>query len=211
MFSDYSTCPTTLPCRSVCLDTLVTLSGTRPYRLRAWCKAVKSQPHFPRILAVRLLLSPVHQGMNIPSVLWGCAKFERPQRGIGAAIALDLGRRGANVVINYSTDKSKTAAEAVVLAIRESNPEASTVAVQTNISSSHGRQKLVDAAIAAGAGRNIDILVHNAGNGDDRYLEDLDEDFFDMQIGLNVKGNTKCNRYSRRRTDLCTKLQHRLF
>jgi hypothetical protein len=107
MFSDYSTCPTTLPCRSVWLDTLVTLSGTRPYRLRAWCKAVKSQPHFPRILAVRLLLSPVHQGMNIPSVLWGCAKFERPQRGIGAAIALDLGRRGANVVINYSTDKSR--------------------------------------------------------------------------------------------------------
>jgi 3-oxoacyl-[acyl-carrier protein] reductase len=100
------------------------------------------------------------------------------------------------VVINYSTDKSKAAAEAVILAIRASNPEANTVAVQTNISSSNGRQKLVDAAVAARAGRKIDILVHNADNGDDRYLEDLDEDFFDMQMGLNVKGDTKRDRYS---------------
>ncbi|KAM0713401.1 hypothetical protein Q7P37_010363 [Cladosporium fusiforme] len=111
-------------------------------------------------------------------------------RGIGAAIALDLGRRGANVIINYSTDKSKAAAEEVVKGIKSLNTDAQPVAVQSNISDAAGRQRLVDAAVAASPVQKIDILVHNAGNGDDRYLTDLDEEFFDMQIGLNVKAPT---------------------
>lgn len=109
-------------------------------------------------------------------------------RGIGAAIALDLGRRGANVIINYSTSKSKAAADEVVSGINTLNKDARPVAVQTDISNAAGRKLLVDTAVAASPASKIDILVHNAGNGDDRYLTDLDEDFFDMQMGLNVKG-----------------------
>lgn len=92
------------------------------------------------------------------------------------------------MVVNYSTDKSKSAAEDVVNGIKALNKDAQPVAMQCNISDAAGRQRLVDAAVAASPVQKIDILVHNAGNGDDRYLTDLDEQFFDMQMGLNVKG-----------------------
>ena len=39
-----------------------------------------------------------------------------------------------------------------------------------------------------GSNKEINILVHNAANGDDQYLPNITEDFYQMQNALNAKG-----------------------
>ena len=63
-----------------------------------------------------------------------------------------------------------------------------TAVVQASVVEKAGQQTLVDTALNLGLHQNIDILVHNAGNGDDRYLQDITEDFYQMQMDINVKG-----------------------
>jgi 3-oxoacyl-[acyl-carrier protein] reductase len=109
-------------------------------------------------------------------------------RGIGAGIASELGRRGANVVVNYTTEKSKAAAEALVEKISTSTSKARAVAVQGNVTDSADQKKMVEAALQLSPDREINILVHNAGHGDDCYLPDITEEFYQTQTDINVKG-----------------------
>ncbi|KAK4500007.1 hypothetical protein PRZ48_008193 [Zasmidium cellare] len=106
-------------------------------------------------------------------------------RGIGAGIAAELGRRGANVVLNYVTDRGAQAVNKVIATIKSEGGKA--VAVKGSVTEKVVRDDLIQAAVELSPSRNIDILVHNAGNGDDRYLVDINEEFFDMQVGINLK------------------------
>jgi 3-oxoacyl-[acyl-carrier protein] reductase len=72
-------------------------------------------------------------------------------RGIGRAIALELGRAGARVIVNYN--RSAEAAEALAA-------EIGGVAVQADVCSAEGADRLVAAAEALGG---LHILVNNAG------------------------------------------------
>jgi 3-oxoacyl-[acyl-carrier protein] reductase len=60
---------------------------------------------------------------------------------------------------------------------------------------------MVKTASQLSATQEINILVHNAGNGDDRYLADVDEEFYEMQTSINMKGIVPyailflCNRF----------------
>ena len=63
-----------------------------------------------------------------------------------------------------------------------------TACVQASVVEKAGQQALVDAAISLSPHKKIDIIVHNAGNGDDRYLQDITEEFYQMQMDINVKG-----------------------
>lgn len=47
---------------------------------------------------------------------------------------------------------------------------------------------LVKAALELGGKNEINILVHNAGHGDDCYLPDITEDFYQIQTDINMKG-----------------------
>lgn len=107
-------------------------------------------------------------------------------RGIGAGIALELGTRGANVVVNHASEKSAAAGASVVQAIEAHGGKAKLV--HADVSSAEGIQKLVDAAVALSPRRQIDILVHNAGHGDDAYLKDVTEGFYKIQTDINIKG-----------------------
>src|SRR5258706_15456351 len=100
-------------------------------------------------------------------------------RGIGAGIALELGKRGANVIVNHSSEKSAAAGAAVVKAIRAAGSKAALV--HANVVSASDIKKLVEAAVALSASGKIDILVHNAGHGDDCFLEDITEEFYTTQ------------------------------
>ncbi|KAI9037556.1 putative short-chain dehydrogenase [Aspergillus affinis] len=108
-------------------------------------------------------------------------------RGIGAAIGLELGRRGATVVITCSSEGSRQAAANVVDAIEQTGSKGKGILVRANITSATYRQELVDTAVAASPSGKIDILVHNAGDGDDCYLSDITDEFFDKQMGVNLK------------------------
>jgi 3-oxoacyl-[acyl-carrier protein] reductase len=109
------------------------------------------------------------------------------ERGIGAGIAFDLGILGANVVITHASSSSAAAGDAVVEAIRKTGSKA--VRIQADVvASSTGSKRIVEAATALSSSGKVDILVHNAGHGDDRYLEEIDEDFYTLQTNVNMKG-----------------------
>nr|HID13702.1 SDR family NAD(P)-dependent oxidoreductase [Anaerolineae bacterium] len=85
-------------------------------------------------------------------------------RGIGRAIALELARRGAHVVVNYN--RSAEAAAEVVAAIESAGGQG--LAVQADVGDFEQAAGLVQAALDT-FGR-IDILVNNAGTTRDQLL-----------------------------------------
>ncbi|KAI1610592.1 putative short-chain dehydrogenase [Exophiala viscosa] len=108
-------------------------------------------------------------------------------RGIGAAIAIHLGQRGANVLVNYTSDRSKEAADQV--GSKVSNSGARAAVIQADVSKSEGREAMVQRALElSGSERKIDILVHNAAVGDDCGLADLSDELYDRINDTNIKG-----------------------
>lgn len=103
-------------------------------------------------------------------------------KGIGAAIARDLASHGASVVVNYS--RSKTEADAVVKQITADGGNA--VAVQSDVSKVAEIRKLFADSLKAFG--HVDVLVNNAGVYDFRPIEAVDEEHFDRQYDINVKG-----------------------
>ncbi len=89
-------------------------------------------------------------------------------RGIGHAIAEELGQAGAKVVVNYV--KSKGPAEDLVAKLQQSgSPEA--VAIQADVSVPEQAARLIEETIQR-FGR-IDVLVNNAGINIDRSMKNL--------------------------------------
>lgn len=90
------------------------------------------------------------------------------------------------MVVNYTSERGAHAAEKVIESIRQHGSKASLV--QANVAKVGDLGKLVDAAIELSEGGKIDILVHNAGSGDDCYLADMTESFYESQSDINLKG-----------------------
>src|SRR5437667_3415495 len=102
-------------------------------------------------------------------------------RGIGRAIAEELGHEGARVVVNYA--KSKEAAEDLVARLQEDGLEA--LAVQADVSDVAQATRLIEEAVKR-FGR-IDVLVNNAGINIDRSLKNLAAEEWNkvIQVDLN--------------------------
>ncbi len=109
-------------------------------------------------------------------------------RGIGKAIAIELGKRGAKVVVNYS--KSAEGAEEAVAAIKAAGSEA--VAVQADVTDTKAAATLIKTA-ADTFGR-LDILVNNAGTTRDMLLAMMPEDDWDLVIRTNLKSAFNCSK-----------------
>ncbi|RSL40680.1 hypothetical protein CEP53_013221 [Fusarium sp. AF-6] len=107
-------------------------------------------------------------------------------RGIGAGIATLLGQRGANVVVNYVSDKSRERAEKVIKDIEAAGSKA--ILCQANVSDVDDLQKLVDAALKLSTTGKIEILVHNAAQGLEADLKDTTVDFYNQHFDCNVRG-----------------------
>ncbi len=102
-------------------------------------------------------------------------------RGLGAAIAEEMGSNGAHVVVNYS--RSKEPAEELVGKIEGNGSRA--IAVQADVSDPEQAQSLIDKAIEEF--NRIDVLVNNAGINIDRTLRKLSVEDWDtvIQVDLN--------------------------
>lgn len=109
-------------------------------------------------------------------------------RGIGRAIAIELAKRGAKVIVNYNA--SAGPAEEVVTAIKAADGEAS--AVQADVSRFGEAQALIKAATSA-YGR-LDILVNNAGTTRDNLLALMKEDDWDLVLATNLKSAFNCSK-----------------
>lgn len=109
-------------------------------------------------------------------------------RGIGRGIAIELGRRGAKVIVNYNT--SVDAAHEVVSLIQQAGSEA--VAAQADVSQYAAAQNLIKAAIDFGG--RLDILVNNAGTTRDMLLAMMPESDWDLVISMNLKSAYNCSK-----------------
>jgi len=103
-------------------------------------------------------------------------------RGIGAAIALDLANRGADVVITY--ERSAERAADVVRQIEAKGRRA--FAIQADSANADAVKKAVnDAAQKLGG---LDILVNNAGVAFGGALAEMPLEQIDKIIGVNIRG-----------------------
>ena len=109
-------------------------------------------------------------------------------RGIGKAIAEELGSRGASVVVNYHS--SAEGAEEVVAAVEKSGGQAK--AFQADVSNLQQAQELVKFAVEQFGG--LQILVNNAGIIRDGFIMLMKEDDFDDVIRTNLKGTFNCSK-----------------
>ncbi len=89
-------------------------------------------------------------------------------RGIGRAIAEELGRGGAQVVVNYSRSR-EAADDLVAWLLHNGSPQA--VPIQADVSDPVQAARLIEETISQ-FGR-IDVLVNNAGINIDRSLKNL--------------------------------------
>ena len=98
-------------------------------------------------------------------------------RGIGAAIAVELARAGADVVVHYRTrlDEAREVAEAVRACGRRSTLVQADVGSTTKI-----------ARLAKEAGQ-VDILINNAGIAKPQPLENITESDWDEVVDTNLK------------------------
>lgn len=108
-------------------------------------------------------------------------------KGIGAAIAKQLGAAGASVVVNYSS--SKEGAERVVADISKTCGKG--IAVQANVAKKEDIHRLF--AEAKTAFGRVDILVNNAGIYEFAPLENITEEHFRKMFDLNVLGLLLCS------------------
>jgi 3-oxoacyl-[acyl-carrier protein] reductase len=104
-------------------------------------------------------------------------------RGIGRAIAEELGRAGARVAVNYAANAA--AAEEVVAAIRGEGGEA--VAIAADVRDAEAASALVDQAEAA-FGDDLYNVVCNAGITRDNLMARISEDDYRDVIDVNLGG-----------------------
>jgi 3-oxoacyl-[acyl-carrier protein] reductase len=107
-------------------------------------------------------------------------------RGIGAAIAVALAEAGADVAVNFR--ERAEAAEKVAQQVRATGQRAHSVAADVSNSGDVARM-VKDVTQALGP---TDILINNAGIGNRRGLDDLNEAEWDRTIAVNLKSVFLC-------------------
>ena len=111
-------------------------------------------------------------------------------RGLGRAYALELGRRGAKVVVNdlggsvEGEAADQTPAEQVATEIRDAGGEA--IANYDSVSEYEGGYNMVKAAMDTWG--RLDIAICNAGILRDRAIHNMSEADWDAVIAVHLKG-----------------------
>ena len=113
-------------------------------------------------------------------------------RGIGKAIAMELARTGALVIVNYNGSREK--AEEVKAQIEAEGNQAEIR--QCNVADFKSCEDMFQEIISA-HGR-VDILVNNAGITRDGLLMKMSEEDFDAVVDTNLKGAFNCIRFASR-------------
>lgn len=111
-------------------------------------------------------------------------------RGIGAAIALEMARQGAAVVVNDlgagldGSEGGESPAEAIVQQIRDAGGQA--IANLRSVAEFAGAQSMVHDALRQWG--QLDFAVHNAGIVRDVIFHRMTEADFDAVIAVHLKG-----------------------
>jgi glucose 1-dehydrogenase len=108
--------------------------------------------------------------------------------GIGQAVALALGRAGADVIVNFV--EREEAAHQVVRDIRSAGTKA--LAIKADVSREDDVQQMFDHATKEFG--TIDILVANAGLQRDSAIQTMTLKEWDKVLGVNLTGQFLCAR-----------------
>jgi len=102
-------------------------------------------------------------------------------RGIGSAIAVELGRRGANVAVNFFRNRSP--AEATAQAVEDAGGKS--IVVKAHV----GRKEQVERLVteAADVFGSVDIFIGNAASGVPRPMEEQDDREWDWTVNINAR------------------------
>ncbi len=109
-------------------------------------------------------------------------------RGIGKAIALELGKRGFFVAINYR--ERAASAEAVLNEIKSLGGDGACFKV--DVSDYAQVESMVNEVIRSKGG--VDVLVNNAGIVSDKTLKNMAKEQWDAVIGTNLTGTFNCTK-----------------
>ncbi len=109
-------------------------------------------------------------------------------RGIGRAIAIELAKRGAKVVINYNHNEQ--AAKEVLSHIQQVGGDG--LLHQADISQFDQAQQLIKKGIEHFG--KLDILVNNAGITRDTLIMMMSEEDWDIVQATNLKGTFNCSK-----------------
>lgn len=107
-------------------------------------------------------------------------------RGIGKAIALELGSKGVHIAVNFAGNEAK--AQEVVDELKKMGVNA--FKVQADVSDESQVKDMVKTVIKTFG--SLDILVNNAGITKDNLLMRMKEAEFDQVIDTNLKGAFLC-------------------
>jgi 3-oxoacyl-[acyl-carrier protein] reductase len=111
-------------------------------------------------------------------------------RGIGRAIAIELAKRGASVVVNYL--RSAQSAEEVVSIIQQNGGQA--IKFQADVSDFLQAQALIKTALDEFG--NLDILVNNAGITRDNLIMMMSDNDWEEVISTNLKSTFNCSKFA---------------
>jgi glucose 1-dehydrogenase len=111
--------------------------------------------------------------------------------GIGKATAQRLGHEGANVCVNYYSDKERGDAHEVVASIERAGP-GKAVAVRADVGTETDVERMVAETVKAFGG--LDILVNNAGIEKQIPLLETSQQDWERILRTNLTGTFLCLR-----------------
>ena len=104
-------------------------------------------------------------------------------RGIGRGCAIELGKRGASVIVNYAN--SKSSADEVVAEIEKFNNGAKAASVQADVSKTAEIDRLFQESKKIFG--KVDIVMSNSGTESWDKTEEISEEKFDHVFNLNTR------------------------
>ncbi|KAI5891136.1 NAD(P)-binding protein [Schizophyllum commune H4-8] len=109
-------------------------------------------------------------------------------RGLGEGIAYELAKRGAKVMITFTSTSSQARADTLVARIASLNNGSAAASVRADLRLPESPAIILDATLAAFSTSTIDILVNNAGVEQHRPLTDVTPEDFAAVFDVNVRG-----------------------
>lgn len=117
--------------------------------------------------------------------------FTEPSPGIGAAIAENLASKGASLILNYTSDSSRTSTSELSSRLT-ADYDVPCFVVQADLGSLGGPAQLIKEAKStselSGGKFQLDIIVNNAGVAVNDKLPDIKIEDFDFGYQVNVRG-----------------------
>jgi len=110
-------------------------------------------------------------------------------RGLGAGMAYELAKRGADVVLTYTSPSSSTLVSDLEAKISQLPHKPSTIGVMADLSRANSPDEIIKSIKDwRGGDLKIDILVNNAGTEKVKKLGEITPEDFTQVFDLNVRG-----------------------